>query len=100
MNEIIQYKYTGDALGSTIASPLGPLFDNSEYGSAVWLNKSSYVFVPLINIDIIKKKEKDLTENETTALQLVNAMTDYIDRVKGQYKEINEFFNTQEEAKE
>ena len=91
-NEIIQYKYKGDQYGSTIASPLGPLFKNSDDKSIVYLNRAGWVFVPLVDIETMKVDEKDYDQNKQMAIKLIKSMTDYIKSVQTQFMEIADYF--------
>ena len=94
VNDIIQYKYNGDQLGSTIASPLGPLFKNMGEKSVVFLNKTNWVYVPLVSIDTVNKKPEDRTIDEQRAMKLIESMIDYIGAVNQQFIEIADYFDS------
>lgn len=84
-NEIIQYKYNGNSVGSTLSTPLGPLFNNVDNKSLVFLNMTNYLFIPLY------KNTDNIEENQRSAV-LKDAMLPYIDSIYSQYGQMADFF--------
>jgi hypothetical protein len=99
INEIIQYKYDGNSLGSTIASPLAPLFDNEDDKQIVIINRINWVMVPLYDIknDISITDDEELGDtDDMTGTTLKNVMSRYIDSVYDQYEEMTNFLLKEE----
>ena len=97
-NEIVQYKYNGNSVGSTLSTPLGPLFNNIENKSVIFLNMNNYIFIPLY-----KNTDTKLEKSKSTVLK--DAMIPYIDSIYSHYSQMADFFidsviDTPQEAKE
>jgi len=98
INEIIQYKYDNNSLGSTIASPLCPLFNNDDGKQIVYLNLYNWAFIPLYN----KKDDINSSSNKKDDIMsgpaLEEVMLRYIDTIYEQYKEMTDMLLTNEEV--
>lgn len=88
-NDIVQYKYSGDTFGSTLSTPLGPLFNNENEKSVVHMNILNQVLVPLYN-NTDNKVGDDGEPHKGIALK--DAMVPYIKAVYEQFNEMSKYF--------
>jgi len=101
IDDIIQYKYNGNQIGSTMTSPLGPLFNNVDDKSLIYFNLSNFVFVPICTNDItMKSVDCEDNDNLKNILELKESMVLYIDSVYNDFTQMADFFMSQQNQKE
>lgn len=92
-DDIIQYKYTGSTLGANIATPLGPVFNNTPEGSVVNLNTTNWIVVPFYSIDQdLSVDNGNKTDSDYQIANLINSMNAYIDDIYNHYIEMGKYF--------
>jgi len=87
VNKIIKYNYA-EREGSTISSILGPMYNNVNNDTIVWLNINNFAFIP------IHDNASVLIEDAENSKKLIS---EWIDNVYSNYNEMYELLNNSED---